>query len=134
MNAQNKPTVSFAGSGNVGSFLAVELFKAGCTIKQVYSRTLENAKILAEKVDAEPIDRLDLINIDIQLLIVALPDKVIPEFCATLSNELSTRNSVNGITEYVKPELWVASTAGSVMLDEFKLYFFNSGVLYPLQS
>ncbi len=86
MKAHEKITVSLAGSGNVGSFLAGELFKAGVQIKQIYSRTLANAQALATKVNAEAIDSIESIDTDVDLLIIALPDHVIPEFSKILSS------------------------------------------------
>lgn len=134
MNAQKKLTVSIAGSGNVGSFLAIELFKAGCVIGQVFSRTLENAQKLAFRVNAEPIDRIDSIDFNIHLLIIALPDKIIPGFCEELSNIASGREGATGGVIDANPDIFIASTAGSVMLSEFSQYFNHCGVLYPLQS
>lgn len=134
MEAQNKHTISFAGSGNVGSFLSVELFKAGCSIKQIFSRTLENAQILADKVNAEPIANIDLIDDKIDLLIVALPDRIIPEFCKNLNTALAKRREAGETNGHDKPLLNVASTAGSVLLSEFSFPFILNGVLYPLQS
>lgn len=134
MDAQKKLTVSIAGSGNVGSFLAVELFKAGCVIRQVFSRYQENAQSLAVKVDAEPIDRIDSIDFNIHLLIIALPDKVITGFCEALSKVASIREGVTRSVIDSNPDICIASTSGSVMLSEFSQYFNHCGVLYPLQS
>lgn len=134
MDAQKKLTVSIAGSGNVGSFLATELFKAGCVIRQVFSRTHENAQKLASKVDAEPIVKIDSIDFNIHLLIIALPDKVIPGFCEVLSKVTSVREGVTRSVVDPNPDICIASTAGSVMLSEFSQYFNHCGVLYPLQS
>lgn len=134
MDAQKKLTVSIAGSGNVGSFLATELFNAGCVIRQIFSRKLENAQKLAEKVGAEPIDAISFIDLNIQLLIVALPDKVIPEFCKALKKSQTESEGLTGDIIYINPDLCVASTAGSVMLSELSQYFSHCGVLYPLQS
>ena len=67
------PTVSIIGSGNVATHLALALHAAGCTIRQVLSRSLEHAQILARRVDAQPVNqwqRLDEVA-DVYLLAVA---------------------------------------------------------------
>ena len=67
------PTVSIIGSGNVATHLALALHAAGCTIRQVLSRSLEHAQILARCVDAQPVNqwqRLDEVA-DVYLLAVA---------------------------------------------------------------
>lgn len=122
MQKHSDITISIAGSGNVASFLAVELYKKGFVIRQVYSRTLGNAKLLAKQVNAEATDHVAGIKTDVSLLIVALPDHVISEFAKSLSD--------------IHPDcsLKVAYTAGSVPLSDVSLYFRNCGVLYPLQS
>ncbi len=134
MKAQHKFTISLAGSGNVGSFLAAELFNAGCTIRQIFSRTLDNARKLAYKVQAEPISDIDSLDDNIDLLIVALPDRIIPEFCQGLNSVLSKREASSEAGGHNKPLLCVASTAGSVSLNEFRFPLLLNGVLYPLQS
>jgi predicted short-subunit dehydrogenase-like oxidoreductase (DUF2520 family) len=122
MEAQQKLTLSIAGSGNVGSFLATELFNAGFTIRQIYSRTLANAEKLALKVNAQAVDSSTLITDNIDLLVIALPDNIIPIFCEELSKSKPASS------------LKIATTAGSVSLNEIKRYFNNCGVIYPLQS
>lgn len=122
MESQQKLTLSIAGSGNVGSFLATELFNAGFTIRQIYSRTLANAEMLALKVKAQAVDSSTLITDNIDLLVIALPDNIIPIFCEELRKSKPASS------------LKIASTAGSVSLNEIKRYFDNCGVIYPLQS
>ncbi len=167
MKAHEKITLSLAGSGNVGSFLAGELFKAGVQIKQIFSRTLANAQALANKVDAEAIDSIESIDTDVDLLIIALPDHVIPEFSKVLASRLSgnseffghsgkSESSSNSAFDHSdnsessdstesfhhtdnsetvnKTKLLVASTSGSVHINEISRYFSKCGVLYPLQS
>ena len=67
-----KTNISIVGSGNVATHLAIALYNAGCTVRQVLSRTYEHARLLAMRVDAVPIDdpmRLDE-DIDVCLLCV----------------------------------------------------------------
>lgn len=124
MTSHNNLTITVAGAGNVGTFLAEELFRAGCVIRQVYSRTHNHALELAAKVKSEAIIDISKIDQDIDLIILALPDKVIPQFCQLLEKEAG-----------ISPERTVvASTAGSVSLGELQSSFFKSGVIYPLQT
>lgn len=124
MTSLNKLTVTVAGAGNVGSFLAVELFKAGCDIRQIFSRSGSIAAELAGRVDAEGVSDIRLIDPDVDLIILALPDRVIPEFCKLLATDggVASQRTV------------IASTAGSVELDVLSGCFKSSGVLYPLQT
>lgn len=148
MRAQEKPVITIAGAGNVGTFLAVKLYTAGCRIKQVYSRNLRHASLLADKVNSTPIDDINFIQPDTDLIIIALPDKVIPQFCKELSslhnNQITGKvsrtqaghhdliNESDSISESLG--FAIASVSGSVQLSEISGYFKRSGVLYPLQS
>lgn len=123
MKVDQLPVVSVAGSGNVGSFLAVNLHKAGCIIRQIYSRQLGNAEKLAAKVGAGAITNPTELDTNIDLLIIALPDRAIVGFISSVTGG-----------NHEKLKFVIASTAGSVNLSEFAHLHINSGVLYPLQS
>jgi len=114
-----KMRIVFLGSGNVATHLSFALKKTGNDIIQVYSKTLENAELLASKVDADPIDDIKLINTNADLYIFSVKDDILPE-----------------IVEHM-PEttgIW-AHTAGSM-----PMYLFSAkrregyGVVYPLQT
>ena len=45
--------IVFIGAGNLATNLAKALYRKGFRIVQVYSRTIESARTLAEKVEAE---------------------------------------------------------------------------------
>ena len=57
-------TISFVGSGNVATHLALALQAAGNTICQIFSREYDHAARLAARVGASPIDRADLLRDD----------------------------------------------------------------------
>ncbi len=61
--------IVFIGSGNVATHLAVALKASGNEIIQVYSRTFENAKILAVKTGAVPVNDIGSIFCDADLYI-----------------------------------------------------------------
>ena len=54
--------VTIIGSGNVATHLAVALHKQGVVINQVYSKSIDNAQILAKQVNAEAISDFKLLN------------------------------------------------------------------------
>ena len=62
--------IVFIGAGNLATNLAKALYRKGFRIVQVYSRTMESARTLAEKVEAEYTKLkkqgfpLDYLNID----------------------------------------------------------------------
>lgn len=120
MQSLGVKTVSIAGSGNVGSFLAIELHAAGFEIKQIYSRTLVHAEDLAKKVNAIATDNIQDIDREVDLLIIALPDHAILDFVSSL--DLKGRGPI------------IASTAGALELIELQNLYNWSGVIYPLQS
>lgn len=105
------------GAGNVATHIASELFNKGFEICQIFNRTLSNAVVLANKVEADAIDDASYMVKDADLYIISLSDGVINDF-------------VNQI--YFEPKL-IVHTAGSIhinVLDKFK----NYGVFYPLQT
>jgi predicted short-subunit dehydrogenase-like oxidoreductase (DUF2520 family) len=113
--------ISFAGSGNVAWHLASALFKAGFEIISVYSRNTESAGLLAAAVGAKSVTSVSEIDRETDLLILALPDQVIPEFSA----ELKRIGKFAGI---------VAHTSGSQTMEVISGNHAMAGVIYPLQS
>ena len=103
------------GSGNVATHLGLSLVHQGYTIKQVWSKQLINAKILAKKLNSTPTNTLNNIK-NADLYIVAVKDD-------TLESVIKNLN-VNNIVH----------TSGSIGLEVFKNMSGNYGVLYPLQT
>lgn len=111
-------TISIIGSGNVATHLAMGLFDSGITIKQVFSRDIESANSIAQKVNAEAINTL--FNLDtesIDILIISVKDDVISEVAKSIDSS----------------SIVIAHTSGTVgieALNNHKKY----GVFYPLQT
>ncbi|MBS2211163.1 DUF2520 domain-containing protein [Carboxylicivirga mesophila] len=105
------------GSGNVASHLARVLYAAKHQILQVYSRTIDNAHILAKEVNADSIDELQQIDVQADLYILSIKDDAMAEVVEQMPD-------VNGL---------VVHTAGSVSVDVLSR-FKNYGVLYPFQT
>ncbi|MGQ1910469.1 Rossmann-like and DUF2520 domain-containing protein [Marinifilum sp. RC60d5] len=106
------------GAGNLATQLSLALHEKGIDILQVYSRTIESAKALASKVDAEPTNLLENIKSNADLYIFALSDKALQTVLDQMS--LPIGNAVH--------------TAGSIPMDIFENYTKNYGVFYPLQT
>lgn len=110
--------VAVIGAGNVATQLTTQLHRLSFQIVQVYSRTLESAKILAEKVEAIPITNISDIIDNADLYIFSVKDDIIEG----LLPQLEANNG-----------LWL-HTAGSIPMGIFKDYTNNYGVLYPFQT
>jgi predicted short-subunit dehydrogenase-like oxidoreductase (DUF2520 family) len=106
------------GSGNLATNLALALYESGKKIVCVYSRTLVNAKILAEQCESEFTNFLEEIPKTADLYIIAVNDSSIKEISDRLTN-------LNGI---------VVHTSGSIPLSVFSNKINNCGVFYPLMT
>lgn len=115
-------TITLIGAGNVGYHLGKRLYKKGFIIRQVYSRNLENAHRLAQKVAAAPVNKLTSIDAESDLYILAVKDDAI-EF---VSDQLSQNAGMS--------KQLVVHTSGAVSSLTLSKYFKNYGVFYPLQT
>jgi predicted short-subunit dehydrogenase-like oxidoreductase (DUF2520 family) len=105
------------GAGNLATRLSLALTQSGNKIIQVYSRTIENARILAKISGSQPICDLNQIAKKADLFIISVPDKEIEKILDFLSHQNK-----------------VVHTAGSVTIEIFKNKFENYGVFYPFQT
>lgn len=71
-------SILFIGSGNVASHYAKAFRAAGCTIRQVWSRDIGHAHLLADEVGAEAIDSLQSIDKQVDICVVAVSDDALP--------------------------------------------------------
>ena len=113
------------GSGNLATHFAISLHKSGNEItqlkigvSQIFSRSLENAKLLAQKTESTYTDDISEINRDADLYIFSVKDDALPEILAKMPKTTG---------------VW-AHTAGSVPMNIFSEYTDNYGVIYPLQT
>lgn len=105
------------GSGNVATHLAVALKATGANIIQVWSKSLDNALVLAERIDAQAISEFQDIDVSADLYLISVKDDAISFVAAAL-------DKVRGL---------VVHTSGATdigVLASLK----NYGVLYPLQT
>ena len=103
------------GSGNLATHLALKIDKKKYLITQVFSRNIDNAKHIANKIGSDwTIDPKKIKKADITL--VAISDD-------------SIKNIIN-----ILPKNPTIHTSGSTSIDIFKEHFLDYGVLYPLQT
>ena len=107
--------IIFIGSGNVATSLAVSLDENNYKILQIFSRSLSNAKLLADKVKAEAIDDLSKIK-TADVIIISIKD----DFIKGILKSYHFDNIVH--------------TSGSMDINIFDLKVKNFGVLYPIQT
>ena len=103
------------GSGNVATHLGIALKNSNYTIVQVYSKSIKNAKILANKLEARFTNDLSKLK-SADLIIVCIKDDAILSVLSQIKNTA------------------IVHTSGSIELNVFKEKFSNYGVFYPLQT
>ena len=111
-------TISFIGSGNVATHLAIALNANGFTIDTILSQTLQNAIELASKVNARGIDQLNQLHQTSDLYIISLKDDIIDTYLKglNLANQL------------------VVHTSGSYETTKLAKFSSKTGSFYPLQT
>lgn len=118
-SVQDTP-VAFIGAGNLATNLAKALYRNGFRIVQVYSRTEESARTLAQAVEAEYTTELSEVTSDARLHIVSLKDdafvELLPEIVAGKGNAL------------------LVHTAGSIPMNIWEGKAVRYGVFYPMQT
>ncbi len=108
----------FLGAGNLATNLSMTLVKNGFNISQVYSRTENAARTLAEKVEARFTTSTKEIDSKADIFVVALKDDVVDE----VLSQIDFQNKL------------LIHCAGSLPLSVLEKYSSNAGVFYPLQT
>lgn len=115
----SKKSITFIGAGNVATHLAKSFFSKGLSISKVYSKNIENARLLAQAINAKPCNSLDNLYEQNHIYFVCVKDDVIEE----VISQLSIQNNL------------VVHTSGSVGIDVFVNKNINNyGIFYPLQT
>jgi len=107
------------GAGNLATQLALALHEININIKQIYCRTKDSARELAEKVNADFTDDLSQLSLDADIYVIAVKDSAIQE---VLENLPLDENRL------------IVHTAGSVPMQIIDGFTLNYGVFYPLQT
>ena len=108
------------GSGNLATHLSLALKTAGEEIIQVYSRTEDHAKELAEKLGCNHTINPDEIDTNADVYILSVKDDAINLIADSICHKC--------------PHALFVHTAGSVPMDIFKGKANHYGVLYPMQT
>ncbi|MBS7377110.1 MAG: NAD(P)-binding domain-containing protein, partial [Paludibacteraceae bacterium] len=117
-STQPRYNITFIGAGRVAHHLAPALYDAGHKIVQIYSRNIENAKILANMVGAEPICKYDDVNKLSNIYIYCISDDAVQ----WVMNHIHVHEGLH------------IHTSGSLSMDIFKKTRTDYGCLYPLQT
>ena len=107
--------IILVGSGNVATHLGIALKDCNYKLVQVYSRSIENAKKLAQRLNTDFTNDLTQLK-EADLIIVSVNDDAI----STILSKLKDTTIVH--------------TSGSMGMDVFEPKFSNFGVFYPLQT
>lgn len=110
--------VVLIGSGNVATHLGKALHNASFHIIQVRSSQMASANLLAQQLNAEPIQDFEKINRTADLYFFCGKDDLLPI-------SIQQMPSVKGL---------VLHTSGACAMNIFGSKFNNFGVLYPLQT
>lgn len=112
------PRVVIIGAGGVATSLTSAL-KNKTEIVQIFSRSIKNARRLAEEIDnCQPIDNLSLLEKNADVYIISVKDDVITD----VINQTDDSGA-----------LWL-HTSGSTSINVFSGKRKRFGVLYPMQS
>ena len=111
-------TVVFIGAGNVATHLSQAMKGVGFSVRQVFSRTADSAKALADILDCSYTTDIKMVLPDADIYVFSLKDDALPNIVADMA---------------INDGLWI-HTAGSVHVDVFCGYAKRYGVLYPMQT
>ena len=117
-NVSCNKSVVFIGAGNVATHLSQAMKNVGFSILQIFSRTTDSAKSLADICGCTYTADLKKVLPDADVYIFSLKDDALQEVIASMPTNSG---------------LWV-HTAGSVDIDIFKGYTKLYGVIYPMQT
>jgi predicted short-subunit dehydrogenase-like oxidoreductase (DUF2520 family) len=82
-----RPTLAIIGAGRVGSTLSQTLRWRGYSVAAVYSRTLESAQRLAQKLDAQIAESPTEAAFSAQLTLLTVPDDMISTVCDEIARD-----------------------------------------------
>ena len=118
MKKTNIKHISFIGSGNVATHLALAFHAAGHIVDQVLSREFDHAQLLASRVSAVAIDRTELLRSGSDFYFLAVNDDAIFDLALDLR----------------LPEATVVHTSGSTPLSVLQSISQRHGVVWSPQT
>ena len=111
-------TVVMVGAGNVATHISKRLASQGFEILQVYSRTEESARLLADGLSTEWTTDPDMLNQEADFYFLALKDSVLADFL-----------DQSGLKDKL-----LLHCSGSLNISILAPFSNNYGVIYPLQT
>ena len=111
--------ITLIGAGRVATQLALALHTQH-QIVQVYSRNLQHAQRVADKVHTQAINQVEQLNSQTDLVIIAVSDQAIEPI-------------IQSIKVYL-PQCLIVHTSGSTALSIIEHHHKRAGVFYPLQT
>lgn len=113
--------VVLLGAGRVATHLAPALMNAGYRIVQIYSRTADAARALAEPLGITYTDNLDVVSSEAHIYIACVADEALPVIAARVAR--------------CDDDKVFLHTAGSISMDVWRdAGAKHYGILYPLQT
>ena len=112
--------IVLVGAGGLATNLGLALHEAGHDVLAVFSRTMEHARMLAERIGSQPTDDICALPNEADLFIVSVKDAVLTDVVQQLMQG--------------REEQYFAHTAGSMSLTLFQGMARHYGVFYPMQS
>ena len=112
--------IVLVGAGGLATNLGLALHEAGHDVLAVFSRTMEHARMLAERIGSQPTDDICALPNEAGLFIVSVKDAVLTDVVQQLMQG--------------REEQYFAHTAGSMSLTLFQGMARHYGVFYPMQS
>lgn len=113
--------ITIIGSGNVATILGKALFNCGYSINGIWSRSFENAQILASELQTFGTNLFSQLPSNSDLYLIAVRDDAIESVAINLYKEMGYN-------------IFIAHTSGSFSTEKFEKYFNNYGVFYCLQT
>ncbi len=117
-NQQEISSITIVGAGRVAKGIGLALKNAGFPIRQVWNRSKDQGKTLANQLCAEFVPNLDELKSDCDLCILAVSDDALAEICRQLPVS----------------DTLVVHTSGMVPMALIQRDTYRCGVFYPLQT
>lgn len=140
-NCHSDVTVVLLGAGRVATHLAPALVEAGYRLEQVWSRTEDSARMLAEPLGVSYTNSLDAVVPDADIYIACVADSALPALAERLVRSCESSKTFGSLKSFdtyrgeVHRIPLFLHTAGSVPMDIWRQTgAVHYGILYPLQT
>jgi len=99
MKIKTLQRITFIGSGNVATRLAIAFYKKGKQINQIYDRNIDKAAFLSKKVKAQAVDKIENLSTDTDIVIIAVHDDAIEKIALKILFKKSIVVHTSGVTD-----------------------------------